>query len=157
MGIWACSARQGVQETILYMKSQPYIPKRRTLIQVIPLCKFSDGEIYSGVELTSWTFQWDLTECLMHEQTTKGFDKMNIYISRFGVRIGWRKYLNKFTPFGYVSLWNADRIHEYIRWDIYVVYGVPFVSKRFPRGGDELKDFGPLPRPIFLTQTALHR
>ncbi len=21
----------------------------------------SDGEIYSGAELTSWTFQWDLT------------------------------------------------------------------------------------------------
>ena len=25
------------------------------------ILQFSDGEIYSGVELTSWTFQWDLT------------------------------------------------------------------------------------------------
>ncbi len=40
----------------------------------------------------------------MHEQTTKGIDKMNICIGRFGVGIGWRKYLNECTPFGYVSL-----------------------------------------------------
>ncbi len=43
----------------------------------------------------------------MHEQTTKEFGKMNICMSIFGVRIGWRNYLNACTPFGYVSLWNA--------------------------------------------------
>ncbi len=31
----------------------------------------------------------------MHEQTTKGFGKMNICITRFGIRIGDRKYLNE--------------------------------------------------------------
>ncbi len=40
----------------------------------------------------------------MHEQTTKEFGKMNICMSILGVRIGWRKYLNECTPFGYVSL-----------------------------------------------------
>ncbi len=40
----------------------------------------------------------------MHEQTTKGFGKMNICITRFGICIGDRKYLNEFTPFGSVSL-----------------------------------------------------
>ena len=42
----------------------------------------------------------------MHEQITKEFDKMNICMSRFGVRIGWGKYLYECTPFGYVNLWN---------------------------------------------------
>ncbi len=41
----------------------------------------------------------------MHEQTTKGFGKMKICMSIFGVRIGWMKYLNECMPFGYVSLW----------------------------------------------------
>ena len=45
----------------------------------------------------------------MHEQTTKGFRKMNISTSIFGVRIGWRKYLNECTPFGYVSLCFSDQ------------------------------------------------
>ncbi len=40
----------------------------------------------------------------MHEQITKGFGIMNICISRFGIRIGDRKYLNEYTPFGSVSL-----------------------------------------------------
>ncbi len=39
----------------------------------------------------------------MHEQTTKGFGKMNTCISNFGIHIG-RKYLNEYTPFGSVSL-----------------------------------------------------
>ncbi len=43
-------------------------------------------------------------DAYMHEHTTKGFGKMNICMNRFGVRIGWRKYLNECTPFGYVSL-----------------------------------------------------
>ncbi len=30
---------------------------------------------------------------------------MNICITRFGIRIGDRKYLNEYTPFGSVSLW----------------------------------------------------
>ncbi len=33
------------------------------------------------------------------------FGKMNICMSRFGVRIGWRKYLYECTPFGYLNLW----------------------------------------------------
>ncbi len=40
----------------------------------------------------------------MHEQITKEFGKRNICVSRFGVRIGWRKYLYECTPFGYVNL-----------------------------------------------------
>ncbi len=31
---------------------------------------------------------------------------MNTCISRFGIRIGDRKYLNEYTPFGSVSLWD---------------------------------------------------
>ncbi len=30
---------------------------------------------------------------------------MHVFMSRFGVRIGWGKYLNECAPFGYVSLW----------------------------------------------------
>ncbi len=40
----------------------------------------------------------------MHEQITKGFGIMNTCISIFGIRIGDRKYLNEYTPFGSVSL-----------------------------------------------------
>ncbi len=36
---------------------------------------------------------------------TKGFGIMNSCISRFDMRIGDRKYLNEYTPFGSVSLW----------------------------------------------------
>ncbi len=43
----------------------------------------------------------------VHEQTTKGFGKINICITRFGIRIGDRKYLNEYTPFGSVSLWDG--------------------------------------------------
>ncbi len=41
----------------------------------------------------------------MHEQIRKGFGIMNTCISRFGIRIGDRKYLNEYTPFESVSLW----------------------------------------------------
>ncbi len=44
-------------------------------------------------------------DAYMHEQTRKGFGKMNICITRFGIRIGDRKYLNEYTPFGSVSMW----------------------------------------------------
>ena len=40
----------------------------------------------------------------MHEQI-KGFGIMNTCISRFGIHIGWRKYLNDYTSFTSVSLW----------------------------------------------------
>ncbi len=43
-------------------------------------------------------------DAYMHEQTTKGFSKMNTCISRFGIHIGSRKYLNEYTPFASVSL-----------------------------------------------------
>ncbi len=45
---------------------------------------------------------------VMHEQTTKGVGKMNICMGRFGTRIGDRKYLNEYTPFGSVSLWTGE-------------------------------------------------
>ncbi len=38
----------------------------------------------------------------MHEQTTKGFAKMNICKSRF----------NECKPFGYVSLWEGSEISK---------------------------------------------
>ncbi len=41
----------------------------------------------------------------VHEQITKGFGIMNTCISRFGIRIGDRKYLNEYTPFISVSMW----------------------------------------------------
>ncbi len=44
-------------------------------------------------------------DAYMHEQTTKGFGKMNIWITRFGIHIGHRKYLNEYKPFRSVSLW----------------------------------------------------
>ncbi len=43
-------------------------------------------------------------DAYMHEQTTKGFGKMNICISRFDICIGRRKYPDEYTPFGSVSL-----------------------------------------------------
>ena len=43
----------------------------------------------------------------LHVQITKGFCIMNTCISRFGICIGDRKYLNEYTPFGSVSLWNV--------------------------------------------------
>ncbi len=42
----------------------------------------------------------------IHEQITKGFGIMNTCISRFGIRIVDRKYLNEYTPFISVCLWN---------------------------------------------------
>ncbi len=42
----------------------------------------------------------------MHEQITEGIGIMNTCISRFGIRIGDRKYLNEYTPFINVSLWT---------------------------------------------------
>ncbi len=44
----------------------------------------------------------------MDEQTTKEFGKMNICITRFGIRNGDREYLNEYTPFGSVSLCIKD-------------------------------------------------
>ena len=46
----------------------------------------------------------------MYEQTTKEFGKMNTCISKFGIRIGRRKYLNEYTPFGSLSLWIAGSL-----------------------------------------------
>ncbi len=48
---------------------------------------------------------WSCIYAYIHEQTPKGFGKMNICITRFGIRIGDRKYLNEYTPFGSVNLW----------------------------------------------------
>ncbi len=78
---------------ICVRSSQVYIPKRRTLIQVLPPLKFS-CYIYNYL--------------LMHICITKEFGIMNTCISRFGIRIGDRKYLNEYTPFGSVSLWNHN-------------------------------------------------
>ena len=43
----------------------------------------------------------------MNERITKGFGIMNTCISRFGIRIGRRKYLNEHKPFISVSLWKG--------------------------------------------------
>ncbi len=51
-------------------------------------------------------------KCIMHEQTTKGFGKMNICMSIFVVRIGWRKYLNECAHFGYESLWSLHQAKQ---------------------------------------------
>ncbi len=59
--------------------------------------------------MRTWYTHWDLNcnkDVYKHEQTTYGFGKMNTCISRFGIHIGWRKYLNEYMPFGSVSLWN---------------------------------------------------
>ncbi len=45
-----------------------------------------------------------LIAILMHEQITREFGIMNICITRFGIRIGDRKYLDEYTLFGSVSL-----------------------------------------------------
>ncbi len=51
-----------------------------------------------------------------HEQTTKEFGKMNICITIFGIRIGDRKYLNEYTPFGSVSLWHGNYYVHILTW-----------------------------------------
>ncbi len=70
-----------IRMAVIYRKhftssyTQAYIPKRHTLIQVLPL--------------------WKYHCCLL----------MHICMhDRFGVRIEWRKYLNECMPSGYVSL-----------------------------------------------------
>ncbi len=47
-------------------------------------------------------------DAYMHEQTTTGFGKINICITRFGICIGDMKYLNEYTPFGSVSLCSGQ-------------------------------------------------
>ncbi len=51
----------------------------------------------------------------MHGQITKGFGIMNTCISRFGIHIGDRKYLNEYTHFGSVSLWNSLTVRRHWR------------------------------------------
>ncbi len=60
--------------------SQAYTSKRRILIQVLPVPN---------------AYTKSANACI---------GKMNICITRFGIRIGDRKYLNEYTPFGSVSL-----------------------------------------------------
>ena len=111
--------------------TQAYTFKRRILIEVLLVpngyTKFANACInYAQILLLfahayihfAWELQLD-TQCVylihalrsncneyayMHEQTTKEFGKMNICITRFGIHIGDRKYLNEYTPFGSVSL-----------------------------------------------------
>ncbi len=82
---------------MLYV-SQAYMPKRRTPIQVLPICKF-----FCYLLIT------------------------NICISVIGVRIGWRKYLNECTPFGYVSLWFLSiqfesRFHNLLNYKLVKIW-----------------------------------
>ncbi len=79
-----------------------------------PLTTILTLELRKIVLANTWSFIPGIRiECLnvilrqnayMHEQITKGFRIMNTCISRFGIRIGDRKYLNEYTPFGSVSL-----------------------------------------------------
>ncbi len=59
--------------------------------------------MYTKCVRTEWLIAIPRQNEYMQEQTTKGLDKMNICMNRFGVHIEWRKYLNECVPFGYVS------------------------------------------------------
>ncbi len=65
----------------------------------------------------------------VHEQITKGFGIMNTCISRVnarvGIRIGDRKYLNEYTPFGSVSLWFVCQIQ--FQKSAIINFPVPFI------------------------------
>ncbi len=80
--LWVCFYPRPWQ----MFESQAYIPKKRTLIQVLFLTHF-------------------FCYFLMHYHLTVS---ATVCMSRFCVRIGWRKYLNECTPCGYVSLWNEE-------------------------------------------------
>ncbi len=89
-------------------ESQAYTSKRRILIEVLPV-----PNAYRVLpNLVMYIFilpnpPFVVCSCMyayMHEQITKGFGIMNTCISRFGIRIGDRKYPNEYTPFGSVSL-----------------------------------------------------
>ena len=50
----------------------------------------------------------------MHEQTTKEFGKMNICITRFGIRIGDRKYLNEYLN----AFWKCKPVNRAVPFEI---------------------------------------
>ncbi len=86
---------------------------RALLIQVLPVpnayTKSSDACIHYAKSFCYLVYALRSNcnkDAYMHEQTSKGFGKMNICITRFGIRIGYRKYLNEYMPFGSVSLWT---------------------------------------------------
>ncbi len=79
-------------------KSQVYIPKRRTLIQVLPRPNF--GYTQTNGQADKRTLPIPLSPCFV-------IDKYIWTGNKRCVRNDWRKYLNKCTPFGYVSQWNT--------------------------------------------------
>ncbi len=74
------------------------------------LATLSPQQVFPTIITCLVVFRGGFLESHMHEQTTKEFGKMNISITRFGIRIGDRKYLNEYTPFGSVSLWTAKQM-----------------------------------------------
>ena len=64
----------------------------------------------------------------MHEQTTKGLGKINICITRFGIRIEGRKYLNEYAPFESVSLWT------YATWELIYILRILSIRTLVPKG-----------------------
>ena len=104
---------------LLFHNAQVNIPKRRTLIQVLPSVKFF---CYLLVHIcilpencnetamhTPWCTHW-LSHCIYAWVTNK---RIGEYArtggKEFCVRIGWRKYLNECTPSGCVNLWMYQK------------------------------------------------
>ncbi len=100
--MWAVFHKHVRISQYLLMKScisQAYTSKRRILIEVPPVPNAYTKSANACIHYAKF-----FCYAYMHEQTTKGFGKMNICITRFGIRIGDRKYLNEYTPIGSVSL-----------------------------------------------------
>ncbi len=88
---------------------QAYTYKMRILIQVLPVPNASTKSANACIHYAK-----SFCYLLMHEERIKEFGKMNICITRFGIRTGDRKYLNEYTPFGSVSLCFAATMFERI-------------------------------------------
>ena len=106
--------------------SQAYTCNRRILIQVLPppnvYTKSANACIPSLCQILC------NKDAYMHEQTTKGFGKINTCIRIFGIHIGRRKYLNEYTHFTSVSLWipRCGKICGYPHYEVvYVTAGYP--------------------------------
>ncbi len=101
----------------LVPSSQAYTSKRLILIQVLP-----PPNVYTK-SANACTVNLQMIACvkIYHLQV------YSACISRFGIRIGRRKYLNQYTPFGSVSLWvqcmhSAHCSLQCVRWVCIIPY-----------------------------------
>ncbi len=87
-------------------KALVYIPKRRTLIQVLtPLKLFCYLLMTICILPENWNYR---SYCIYTGVANKRIGEYAWAVGKeFGVRIGWRKYLYECTPFGYVNLWKG--------------------------------------------------